>query len=61
MMHLKPLKTLLKEFKMKKVFVSLLLEVTMGLNLKMSLSKPFALKIESLIHSLLLELLNKMG
>ena len=32
-----------------------------GSNLKMNFSKPFVMKMEFLIHSLLLELLNKMG
>ena len=61
MMHLKHSETLLKEFKKKKVFVLLPLEVIMKPNLKMNFSKTFVMKIEFLIHSLLLELLNKMG
>ena len=61
MMLLKLLKILLKEFKKKKVFASLQLEVIMEPNLKMNFSKPFVIKMEFLILFLLLELLNKMG
>ena len=61
MMLLKLLKILQKEFKKKKVFALLPLEVIMEPNLKMNFLKTFAIKMEFLIHSLLLELLNKMG
>ena len=61
MMHLKHLKTLLKEFKKKKVFAFLPLEVIMELNLKMNSLKPFVMKMAFYIHFLLLEHLNKMG
>ena len=61
MMLLKLLKILQKEFKKKKVFVFLSLEVIMELNLKMNFSKPFIMKMAFHIHFLLLELLNKMG
>ena len=44
----------------KKVFAFQLLKVITEPNLKMNFSKPFVMKMEFLIHSLLLELLNKM-
>ena len=44
MMHLKHLKTFLKEFKNKKVFALLPLEVIMEPNLKIKFSKTFAMK-----------------
>ena len=49
-----------KRVKKKKIFVLLPLEVIMEPNLKMNFSKPFVMKMEFLILSLLLELLNKM-
>ena len=55
------LKILQKEFKNKKVFIFLQLEVIMEPNLKMNFSKYFTMKIGFLILFLLLELLNKMG
>ena len=59
MMHLKYLKTLLKEFKKKKAFALLPLEVIMEPNLKMNSSKPFAMKMVFHIYFLLIELLLK--
>ena len=50
-----------KRAQKKKVFALLPLEVIMEPNLKMSFSKTFVMKMEFIIHSLLLELLNKMG
>ena len=61
MMLLKILKIFQREFKKKKIFVFLQLEVIMVPNLKMNILKPFVVKMVFHIRFLLLELLNKMG
>ena len=50
-----------KRVQKEKNFVFRPLEVFMKPNLKIKFSKPFVMKMEFLIHSLLLELLNNMG
>ena len=50
-----------KRVQKEKVFVFLLLEVIIELNLKMNFSKHFVMKMAFHIHFLLQELLNKMG